>query len=81
MSVLNEIKNILFRDFPSENISILCHVVFGGIEKNIHSEKILTDELESLNLLLNNNGYTNSSIVITDCESLIKGPFKHQKHC
>ena len=78
MVVLNEIKNILFRDFPSENISILCHVVFGGIEKNIHSEKILTDELDSLNLLLNNNGYTNSSIVITDCESLIKGPFKHQ---
>jgi hypothetical protein len=78
MVVLNEIKNILFRDFPSENISILCHVVFGGIEKNIHSEKILTDELDGLNLLLNNNGYTNSSIVITDCESLIKGPFKHQ---
>lgn len=78
MLVINEIKNSLFNDFPSENISINCHIVFGGIEKNIHSEKILTDELESIDHLLKNNGYINPVITITDCESLIKGPNKYQ---
>lgn len=78
MNVLNEIKNILFSDFPAENITVNCHIVFGGIEKNIHSEKILTDGLEDIDNLLKNNGYTNPKILITDCESLIKGPFKYQ---
>jgi hypothetical protein len=78
MLVLNEIKTNLFSDFPAENITVNCHIVFGGIEKNIHSEKILTDELEDIDNLLKNNGYTNPKILITDCESLIKGPFKYQ---
>jgi hypothetical protein len=78
MHVLNEIKTVLFNNYPAENISIYCHIVFGGIEKNIHSEKILTDELDDIDNILKNNGYTNPKILITDCESLIKGPFKYQ---
>ncbi len=78
MNVLNEIKNNLFSQFPSENISVNCHIVFGGIEKNIHSETILTDALSDIDNVLKNNGYTNQKILITDCEALIKGPFKYQ---
>jgi hypothetical protein len=60
MSNLNEIKSRLFSEFNTKNIEVQVHIVFGGIESNIHSEKIL-----------NEKGYTNSNIIITDCEKLI----------
>ncbi|MCM4157827.1 AIPR family protein [Gramella sp. AN32] len=78
MLALNEIKSKLFSKFPAENIHVISHIVFGGIESNIHSEKILTDEIEGIEKILKNNGYTTSACKITDCESLIKGPSKHQ---
>lgn len=77
MNVLNEIKSKLFTSFSSDNISVVCHIVFGGIENNIHSEKILTDELKNIENILRNNGFTNSEISITDCEKLINSPSKN----
>lgn len=77
MNVLNEIKSKLFTNFSSDNISVVCHIVFGGIENNIHSEKILTDELKNIENILKNNGFTNSEILITDCEKLINSPSKN----
>lgn len=79
MNVLNEIKTKLFSDFPSDNISVVCHIVFGGIESNIHSESILTDELDGIKDLLISNGFTNTKIEITDCQSLINAPSKNQE--
>ncbi|MFV9482279.1 AIPR family protein [Christiangramia sp. ASW11-125] len=78
MLVLNEIKSKLFSDLPAENIHVINHIVFGGIESNIHSEKILTDEIEDIEKALKDNGYTTTACKITDCEALIKGPSKHQ---
>lgn len=71
MSNLNEIKSRLFSEFNTKNIEVQIHIVFGGIESNIHSEKILTDELLDITKILNEKGYTNSNIIITDCEKLI----------
>ena len=76
MTVLNEIKTKLFTEFSSDNISVVCHIVFGGIESNLYSEKIINEELEDIVLTLKNNGFINSKIAITDCESLIKAPSK-----
>lgn len=45
MLVLNDIKTKLFNNFSSDNISVICHLVFGGIESKIYTESILTDEL------------------------------------
>lgn len=78
MSILQELKARIFTEFPSENISIACHVVFGGIESNIHSDPILSDELSEIRKLLENHGYLNCEIAITDCQALIRGPNNHQ---
>lgn len=79
MNVLNEIKTKLFTNFSSDNISVICHIVFGGIENNILSESILTDELKDIENSLQNNGFTNSKILITDCEKLINSPSKNEE--
>lgn len=79
MAVLNEIKSKLFTEFSSDNISVLCHVVFGGIESNLHKEKIIKDELDDIISTLKNSGFINSKIVITDCENLIKAPSKNEE--
>ncbi|MFC2134445.1 AIPR family protein [Bacteroidota bacterium] len=79
MIVLNEIKNSLFAKFSSDNISINCNIVFGGLESNITSEKILTDELKKIKTNLESSGYTNCKIVITDCQSLINAPSKYEQ--
>lgn len=79
MNVLNEIKTKLFTNFSSDNISVICHIVFGGIENNILSETILTDELKNIENSLKNNGFTNSKILITDCEKLINAPSKNEE--
>lgn len=68
MNILNEIKNKLFTEFSSDNISVICHIVFGGIESNLYSEKIINDELVDIISTLKNNGFMNSKISITDCE-------------
>lgn len=79
MNVLNEIKTKLFTNFSSDNISVICHIVFGGIENNILSETILTDELKNIENSLKNNGFTNSKTLITDCEKLINAPSKNEE--
>lgn len=79
MLVLNEIKNILFEKFPSDNIQVNCHIVFGGLENNIISDKILSDELAKINNTLITNGYTNVKIEIADCENLINGPTRNNQ--
>jgi len=76
MIALNEIKTKIFETFSSDNISVHVHVVFGGIEKNILSEKILTDELANIENSLKSNGFINTKNIITDCESLITSPSK-----
>lgn len=79
MNILNEIKNKLFTEFSSDNISVICHIVFGGIESNLYSEKIINDELVDIISTLKNNGFMNSKISITDCESLIKATSKSEE--
>lgn len=79
MEILNEIKNKIFTNFSSENISVHIHIVFGGLEKSITSEKILVDELEKITNTLTNNGFTNSKIIITDCQSIINAPSKSEQ--
>ena len=79
MTVLNGIKSKLFTEFSSDNISVICHIVFGGIESNLYTEKIINEELEDIITTLKNNGFINSKIVVTDCESLIKAPSKNEE--
>ena len=79
MSNLNEIKTRLFSEFNTRNIEVEVHIVFGGIESNIHSEKILTDEILEIKELLNGNGYSNVNIIITDCEKLINATSTHNQ--
>ena len=79
MNVLNDIKSKLFSEFSSDNISVLCHIVFGGIESNLYSEKIIQGELDDIIATLKNNGFINSKIVVTDCENLIKAPSKNEE--
>lgn len=79
MNVLNEIKTMLFTEFSSDNISVVCHIVFGGIEANLYSEKIIKDELDDITLTLRNNGFINSKILVSDCENLIKAPSKSEE--
>ncbi|HML72292.1 MAG TPA: AIPR family protein [Macellibacteroides fermentans] len=74
MRSLNEIKNRIFTNFPINNIKVNIHIVFGGLESNIHTERILDDELNNIKHALSNNGYINSEIFITDCQSLINNP-------
>lgn len=71
MLVLNEIKNKLFTNFSSDNISVICHIVFGGLENNIISDKLLNAELLKIESFLNSKGYTNAKTSITDAKSLI----------
>lgn len=77
MNILNDIKNKLFENFSSDNICVNVNIVFGGIEKNLLSETILTDELSKIEQTLKDNGFTNAKILITDCESLINSPSKN----
>lgn len=79
MLVLNEIKSRLFSEFNTRNIEVQIHIVFGGIENNVHSEKILTDELKEIKDLLNDNGYSNANIIFTDCEKLINATSSHNQ--
>lgn len=79
MTIINEIKNKLFTDFSSDNISVICHIVFGGIQDNIYSETILTDVLDDIVKSLKNNGFTNSKILVTDCQSLISETSKGEE--
>lgn len=79
MTVLNDIKSKLFTEFSSDNINVICHIVFGGIESSLYKEKIIKEELEDIITTLKNNGYNNSKIVVTDCESLIKAPSKNEE--
>lgn len=79
MTVLNEIKSKLYTDFSSDNISVLCHIVFGGIESNLYSESIINDELIDIKKTLSDGGFVNSRIVVTDCEGLINAPSKNEE--
>lgn len=76
MTVLNEIKSKLFSGFSSDNISVHVFIVFGGLEANIRSERILTDELNNITQELQSNGFINNNIHIVDCQSLINAPSK-----
>ncbi len=79
MLLLNEIKNELFKKFSSDNISVYCHIVFGGIESNITNETILMNEIGKIGDLLKSNGFINNEIVITDCKSLITASSKSEQ--
>ena len=79
MIALNEIKDSIYKNIPASNIKVICHIVFGGIEGNLTSEKILTDELDKINITLRDNGFTNSEIRITDCQKLINSATKGEE--
>ncbi|MBK6785204.1 MAG: hypothetical protein IPG79_16725 [Saprospiraceae bacterium] len=76
MIVLNQIISKLYSQYSSDNINILCHIVFGGMEKNIFSDLIINNALENVISTLKDGGYTNARIVITDCEGLINSKNK-----
>lgn len=76
MQDLNKIKNQIFDKFPTSNISVACHIVFGGLENNLLSESITSDELKDIKKVLKAGGYNNSEIIITDCEKLIHSTSK-----
>lgn len=76
MQDLNKIKTQLFDKFPTSNISVVCHIVFGGFESNLLSESITSDELNDIKVVLKFGGYNNSEIIITDCEKLIHSTSK-----
>ncbi len=71
MKILNEIKLKLFTDFPVENITVYCHIVFGGMKTNVTNEKILSDELSKITTLLQSNGFSKSEVILTDAKDLI----------
>lgn len=71
MIELNEIKTQIFQNFTTDNITIIPHIVFGGLERNILEDKLLNEELEKINNTLQNGGFINSQIKITDCQKLI----------
>lgn len=79
MNLLNEIKNNIYNNFPSDNIKVVTHIVFGGLESNVHSDRILSDELENIKRNLSDNGYINNEIDIIDCKSLINSPSKSEQ--
>ncbi len=79
MLLLNEIKEKIYRTFPSDNVKVFVHIVFGGLESNIYSETILSDELKNIKSNLTNNGYIDSQIIITDCQVLINSPSKSEQ--
>ncbi|MDB2555688.1 AIPR family protein [Flavobacteriaceae bacterium] len=78
MLALNEIKSSLYQDFTPDNIKVVCHIAFGGIEKNITSDPLLVEELTNIQTLLQNNGFTNNEINILDCQKLIKSSSNEQ---
>ena len=78
MIALDEIKDTLYQEFTPDNIKVICHIAFGGIEKNISSDPILQQELANIKLVLQNNGFTNNEINIIDCQKLIKSPNDEQ---
>ena len=78
MLALNEIKSSLYQDFTPDNIKVVCHIAFGGIEKNITSDPLLIEELSNIQILLQNNGFTNNEINILDCQKLIKSSSDEQ---
>ncbi|MET2984410.1 AIPR family protein [Aureibaculum conchae] len=75
---LNEIKASLYQDFTPDNIKVVCNIVFGGIEKNISSDPLLREELNNIQILLQNNGFTNNEINVIDCQKLIKSSSNEQ---
>lgn len=79
MITLNEVKDAIFTSFPSDNIKVNIHIVFGGLEKNLYCEKILNDELNNIKKCLSDKGYLNSEIIVTDCQSLINAPSKSEQ--
>lgn len=79
MSALNEIKSRLFSSVNIKNIEVQIHLVFGGIEANIHADKILTDELKKIKVLLTKNGYSYANIIITDGATLMKAASGHNQ--
>jgi hypothetical protein len=78
MLALNEIKSSLYQDFTPDNIKVVCHIAFGGIEKNITSDPLLVEELSNIQILLQNNGFINNEINILDCQKLIKSSSDEQ---
>lgn len=78
MQVLNDIKESIFERFPSENISVVSYVVFGGVESTLLSDKIVSDEISNIEADLNSYGYTNSKVKIVDCQVLIRDPSQNQ---
>ena len=79
MIELDEIKNSIYSNYSTDNIKVICHVVFGGIEANLTSDQIVSTELKSIETLLNNNGFTNAEIRITDCQNLINSSSKSEE--
>ena len=79
MNVLNVIKNDLFSRFSADNISVCCHVVFGGLESTVRSDTIVTTALAELETVLKTNGFTNVTIILTDCQSLISGASRSEQ--
>ncbi len=68
---LNKIKDHLYKNFTADNIKILCHIVFGGLESNVLNDELLKAELDKIKSKLQSGGFTNNAIRITDCQRLI----------
>ncbi|SNR37811.1 AIPR family protein [Lutibacter flavus] len=79
MLALNEIKTKLYNNYSTDNIKVVCHIVFGGVEQNLNSNPLLVEELDSIKSTLTNGGFTNNEIRIADCQKLINANSKGQE--
>ena len=71
MIALNKIKDGLYERFSSDQIQVVCHIVFGGMAINITSDSLLMDEIKNIKSQFTNNGFINVEINILDCQELI----------
>ncbi|MDA0780704.1 MAG: AIPR family protein [Rickettsiales bacterium] len=78
IGVLNEIKEQIFSNFPTDNISVVCNIVFGGMENTLLNDTIVSGELDNIKNELESGGYVQSQIKVMDCQFLIRDPSKNQ---
>lgn len=54
-----EIRNSIYDKFHSSNISVRLNICFSGVSENLRKESIISDAMDSTELILRNNGYKN----------------------
>ena len=71
LNIFNEIKNKIYTNFPTDNIAVIPHIVFGGLKDNIIDNPLLSEVLDNIIKDLKNNGYNNVKTNVLGCEELI----------